>query len=326
LAALALFFLPALFSNDFEDMRIVQLIPLLAVLSALGLSQILDAIPPARRGVILLLFLGLSGGLDAYHLFRIYPRYSENHPGFYMNHKSEDFPRAFSLLECLSRKEGPGFILLNFNPDPYDQTLFVATYLFNAAENPSLDQAHWAAVLVNAHEQPALKHLFPEGRWVWLSEGLNRADGGFLLETIPLTPQNRVTLEHWTKADRALNELTYQVMQTGVNPDQSVMLRLLDQAYPLFQGDPLLESRYWRIRALHHLADNNLAGAIADYQNALTKGVPQAHLYDELGKLEWKEGKAKESERNFKAALACRPNLTDAAQNLQALETLKEKH
>jgi 4-amino-4-deoxy-L-arabinose transferase-like glycosyltransferase len=327
LAALALFLLPALFSNDFEDMRIVQLIPLLAVLAALGLQQILAVVPKARRALVLLLVLGLLGGLDAYHLLVVYPRIAGGDPVFFMKHKTPEFARAYTLLDGLNKKDGPGLILLNFNPDPYDQTLYVATYPFNAAENPCLERSgvKWAAVLANAHEQPALKSLFPGGRWVWLSEGLNRADGGFLLQNIPLTPQNRETLEKWTKANQALSGLTYQVMQTGVTPQQDGMLRALDHDYSLFQGDKLLESRYWRIRALHDLAGNNLNAAIKDYQNALVGGLHLAHLYDELGKLEWKAGDVKASEDDFMAALACHPNLTDAAQNLQALETLKKK-
>ena len=328
LAALALFLLPAVFSNDFEDMRIVQLIPLLSVLAAQGLHQILQAVPKARRGMVLLLVLGLSGGLDAYHLLGVYPRVAGGDPAFFMNHKTTEFSRVFPLLKEMSGQKGPGLILLNFNPDPYDQTLYVATYPFNAVENPGLNRsdAKWAAVLVNAHEQPALKHLFPQGKWGWLSEDLNRADGGFLLETVLLTPQNRQILERWTKADQALRQLTYLVMQAGVTPEQGPMLRVLERTYPLFQEDPLLESRYWRIRALHDLAGNNLKDAMKDYQNALVKGLPLAHLYDELGKLEWKAGKASDAEKYFKAALACRLNLTDAAQNLQTLETLKVKN
>ncbi len=327
LLSLFVYFLPAFLTNNFEMMRLTALIPPVILVCAIGIRNLLSLAPKDKRLTGFLLLLTCGCLLDSHHLFQVYGSQCEKGQDYFKDHKTPEFSKAHSLLEDQYKKAGPGLILFNFNPDPYDQTLFVATYGFNAAENPDLEPegAKWAAVLVNAHEQPALKQLFPEGQWVWLSEGLLRFDGGFMLDVIPLNPTNQGILERWWKADLSLNVITYQVMQNGVDPSQGPTLHVLDQAYPLFQSDPLLESRYWRIRALHDLAGNNLERAISDYQNALAKGRPQAELYDELGKLEWKAGKAKEAENAFKSALACRPNLTDAAQNLQALEIFKKK-
>jgi len=328
LLSLFVFFLPAFLTNNFEMMRLTALLPPIVLICALGARNLLTILPQNRRMVGFLFLLACSCLLDSHQLFQVYGGVWERTPGYFKAHKTTEFFRANPLLEDIHRKEGPGLILLNFNPDPYDQTLFVSSYAYNAAENPSLNPAFakWAAILANTHEQPALKRLFPDGQWVWLSEGLGRSDGGFLLEIIALTPKNQPTLDRWTKADLALNELTYQVMENGVDPVQGPMLRVLDQAYPLFRGDLLLESRYWRIRALHDLAGGDRPVAIQDYRYALSKGLPQAELYDELGKLEWKAGNAKEAEGAFQGALACRPNLTDAALNLQALENLNEIH
>ncbi len=56
----------------------------------------------------------------------------------------------------------------------------------------------------------------------------------------------------WVRADQSLKELTRLVMDFGVYPDQGPMLEALNKAiYPSFKGDPLLESRYWRITAIH---------------------------------------------------------------------------
>ncbi len=326
LLSLFIFFLPAFLTNNFELTRLAPLLPLLVLVCAQGASILLGLIPKGTRVWVLLVFLSCSCSVDAHHLFQIYPPYWAEHPAYYGDQKTPEFYRAYNLLKPISNLKGPGWILLNFNPDPYDQTLFVTSFQFNSAENPGLDpsRSQWAAILTNIHEQPSLKRMFPEGQWTWLSQGLNRSDGGFMLETLPLTSSNRAILNRWKIANQGFSELTYSMMDRGVVSDQNPLLHLMDKVYPIFQGDPLLESRYWRIRALHHLAGGNWAAATEDYQEALAKGVPQAQLYDELGKLEWKAGNKDEAEKNFKAAVACRLNLTDAQESLNVLESRKE--
>ncbi len=321
-AALVLFFLPAILTNNFEMMRLCQLTPLLLFVGALGAQFLLSR--SGKRGPLLLTILLLgSCSLDLYHLFSAVPRHGRENPAYYGDHKSVEFVKAYRLLNEKAAKEGPGQILLNFNPDPFDQTLFVGTYTFNSAENPGLDTANakWAAVLTNIHEEALFKKTFPEGNWIWLSEGRGKRDGGFILEMVPVTPQNAARLKRWAEADRSLNDLTYLVMELGLDPDQNQMLAVLDKAYPSFKGDPLLESRFWRIRALHELANDRTEEAILDEQKALERGAPMAHLYNEMGCLLFKEKNVAEAKKAFEKAIQCRPNCTDAAQNLKALTT-----
>ena len=327
LLSLFVSFLPAFLTNNFEMMRLTALLPILFMVCAIGARSLLGLLPQGKRLMALGLILTLSCLLDSRHLFQVYPSVWTQNPKYYDAHKTPEFFRAYNLLKPMAEEKGPGLLFLNFLPDPYDQTLYVATYSFNAAENPALNpgSAQWAALITNIHEQPSLKHLFPEGQWIWLSEGLNRSDGGLLLEMILITPKTQGTLEKWREADLSLSELTRQVMETGVDSNQNEMLEGLARAYPFFRGDPLLESRFRRIEALHHLAGGDNLSAMMDYRSAIDKGVPMAHLYDELAKVEWKSGDWKKSENDFKAALACRPNLTDAAQNLRALETIKKE-
>jgi hypothetical protein len=267
-----------------------------------------------------------SSSLDAFHLFNVYPRISDNNPAFYGAFKSPEWRRAYSLLKLQETQDGPGLILLNFNPDPYDQTLFVATYSFNSAENSHLNPAaaRWAAILTNIHEQPYLKKEFPEGRWNWLSDGLNRRDGGFLLEMVPVNAGNRERLTRWIRADQSLKDLTRLVMDLGVYPDQESMLEVLNKAYPFFKGDPLLESRYWRIMAIHQNAAGKQGEAIEDEKKAIALGYPMAHLYNELGCLLFEEKRMAESKKSFEEALLLKPNCTDAYSNLQNLNAGKQ--
>jgi tetratricopeptide (TPR) repeat protein len=306
-------------------MRMVQWIPILAVMTGFGIHYFLSRLPAgARTGAVVLLF-ALAIPLDLFHLFQVYPSdWPKNHRQ-YMEHRSVEFSRAYPLLEAAAKEKGSGWILLNSHPDPYDQTLYLATYRFNSAANPRLDPAgaQWAAILTNVHEEPFLKRSFPGATWTWLSEGLDRQDGGMMLEIIPLQADEKDRLAAWLKADRALKELTYRVMQKGVTGEQAGMLAVLEKAYPLFEGDRLLGSRYWRIMALHRLAGGDRVGAIRDEQKAVERGYPMAHLYNEMGCLLFQEHRVKEAERAFRKALTLKPNCTNAASNLEGLLSRK---
>lgn len=319
LLGLALFSLPALLTNNLEAMRLVLLLPLVLGVCAMGALSLLGFIPASRRLPLFLLLLGLSAALDARHLFQVHPRHWLEHPSYYGEHKSREFYKAYGVLEPLARKEGPGSILLNFHPDPYDQSLFVATHDMNASLRSSPSAPLWAAFLVNAHERPLLAERSLDGPWYWLSEGLGRRDGGSLLKVVQITSTNKELLGRWVKADGSLKELTRLVMEEGVNPDQGRMLRVLAEAYPNFKGDRFLESRYWRIMAMHHLAEGNRKEAIRDEEKAIERGYPMAHLYNEMGCLLFKEGHTAEAEKAFREALKRKLNLTDAASNLQNL-------
>jgi tetratricopeptide (TPR) repeat protein len=239
-------------------------------------------------------------------------------------YKTLEFEEAYSFLKPTAEAQGPGLIYLNFHPDPYDQTLFVATYPFNASENPRLkpSEAKWAAILTNIHEEPYLKKIFPDGKWTWLSDGLRRTDGGLMLEIVPISQANKNLLMKWANANQSLKELTRLVMEFGVNPDQNQMLGVLDKAYPLFQNDRLLESRYWRIRALHLFAAGRNAEGIENEKKAIELGYPMADLYNEEGCFLFKETRRDEAKKAFKKAIGLKPNCTDAAANLQVLDQM----
>jgi uncharacterized protein HemY len=111
-------------------------------------------------------------------------------------------------------------------------------------------------------------------------------------------------------------------MELGVDPDQRQMLAVLEKAYPLFKDDHFLESRYWRIMALHHAAEGKIAEAAEDDKKGIEKGLPMAHLYNEMGCLWFKENRWTEAKKAFKNTLILKPNFTNAAANLQSLDRL----
>lgn len=112
-------------------------------------------------------------------------------------------------------------------------------------------------------------------------------------------------------------------MELGVDPDQSRMLAILEGAYPLFQGDHLLESRYWRLWAIHQAAAGRTDQAIQGEEKAIHLGYPMGHLYNELGCLLFKENRLAESKETFEEALRLKPDCSNAAVNLQNLSVPK---
>jgi tetratricopeptide (TPR) repeat protein len=321
LLAFFLFFTPAFMTDNIEIMRLITLLPILILGSVAGLQFLLGAFTARRKVLFFLVLIFSSLLLDGIHLFQRYPQKWFQDPAYFGAHKSPEFFRSFSLLEDAAKRNGPGLIFLNFDPDPFDQTLRIATYEFNAGENPGLEssKAKWAGILGNIHEEPYLNKLFPNGRWGWLSVGLDRRDGGVLLDIVPIDDSNRDLFTRWLKADQALAELTDQVMELGVDPDQRAMLGVLDKGYPLFHGDPLLESRFWRIRAIHLCAKNEYGQAIEDEQKAVQKGHPMAHLFNEMGCMLYKQGRWGEARKAFQMALKSKPNASDASKNLEVL-------
>ena len=324
--AFALFCLPIFLTNNLEMMRLTPLVPLFVLICALGLHYLLLTFPSSKRLLVFAVVMASSYVLDGYHLFVQYPGHWSRHPAYYDHNKSLEYYRAYTLLKSRSLSGSKGLILLNGLPDTLDQSLFVATYSFNAAANPRLqvEDARWAAILTNIHERSYLTRDFPGGSWSWVSEGLNRADGGLLLGVIPINSGNRDRLLRWVQADRSLAPLTRLNVELGVDPDQSSFLEVLQKAYPFFEGDPLLESRYWRIAALHQCAMGDLAGGIADYQKAIQQGYPQAQLFNELGCLWYQRKDWTEAGRAFERAARSNPNFTGAEENLRNLLLLRQ--
>ncbi len=320
-AAMAVFSVPAFLTNNLEFTRLCGLVPFLAYVSALGVRELVAAFPPRKAAVVFSLFLTGSLLLDAHQLFQVYPEVQKSFPGYYGLHKSPEHEEAYVLLKPLAQKEGPGLLLLNGVPDPFDQTLFAASYSFNAAQNRQLNpqSASWAAILANIHEQPYLSKIFPGMEWKWLSEGLQREDGGLMLAVIPIDEASGDRIRRWAQADRSLEALTDSVMEFGVDPDQSRMLGILERAYPFFKGDRILESRYWRLWAIHQAAAGRMDLAVQGEEKAVRLGYPMAHLYNEWGCLLFKEGRPADSRKAFGEALRLNPNCTNAAVNLHNL-------
>ncbi len=334
---LPLFFLPAFLTNNLTDVREIQVLPLLTFAAALGCASLVERWKPRPTVVFLGLFLALSTALDVTHLMRFH--------GFMADllgkQKTAENAQAFQILNQVQRQSGPGLVLTSFSNDLYtfDRSLEVASYPFNAAENPRLSKADagWLAVVANAHYEPFLARRYPEAKFVWLSNVASAArddfNGGLMLMVVPLALGNRPALAAWVETDRRLNEIVAPVMGLPLARGRVEALSLLSRELPALPQDPFLRSCYWDLvysglswenRYDQEDAKAHLPGAVEALQRALKEGYPTAYFYNELGSCYALTGDYAKARWAFEEAVHSPLNLTPAAENLKILQSMRK--
>lgn len=316
------FFLPGALSQTFEPFRLLSILSVLLVVAALGFAR-LSLRPPAprmTRGALLLLAAAFA--LDLYQLAVPYPRVWNDPENWKINLKSIERYRAYVELKKIAAKEGPGLVLSDFVPGNGDQSLSLADDPFNASQNPRLpfESARWAGLLTNVHYQPFLKKRFPDGKAYYLSRGLSPVNGGWMLWVIPSLEgrERQAALRRWNKACRS-QQASIENYLAYVHGKPSFPIRVsLERTYPLFQGDPFLESCYGEKLADHFLkfGAGNHGEAIAALKTSLKKGYPAAHLYHLLGTLYWIDRDQVQARRAFQQAVEAPLDFTNSRQYL----------
>lgn len=315
------FYLPGFLTGGVEMFRILPMLPLLLGGAALGMSALLDSLKASWRWPVLGLLLLFSLVLDSHQLFRVYGDVW-THPDGWFASKSVDRLRAYSILDDLQKKSGPGIILCELVPDLYDQSLSLATYKYNVLQNPELNQTQprWAAVLANVHYQPCLAADFPEAQWVRLAGDMGWPDGGLMLGVIPLPCSHPDKLARLIQADKASQELIPIVYDDRDYKSRKPVTEKLASLRPFFEGDPFLEACFWEKMADNAYGDRDYESQVAALQRAIEKGYPAAHLYNDLGALYLRRSRFKEARDSFEKALHSRPNFTSAAAGLEMLD------
>ena len=322
ISAFLIFYSPGFLTGGVEMFRVLPLLPLLLAGVAWGLLALLEPLKPYFKWIVLVLVLILSLGLDAIHLFGFYHGVWTHPCDNWFASKSVERLRAYQILGAIQKQEGPGFVLSELVPDLYDQSLSIATYAFNVEQNKELniDQAKWAALLINIHYQPYLVRIFPEGKWYRLAPDMDRPDGGLMLAVFPFPSTHSEILNRWMGADRACHDLTPLVFDNRDYKSRKPVLEKLYSLYPLFEGDRFLESCFWEKIAENEYGDRNYDGQINAFKQAIEKGYPTAHLYNDLGALFFRHSRFPEARKSFERALKCSFNYTSAAAGLKALD------
>jgi tetratricopeptide (TPR) repeat protein len=321
LLAFWIFLLPGLWTGGIEMFRIVPVLPIVLGVAALGWASLVSSIKISRRSLAWALLFTASIGLDCFHLFGAYHSVWIQPRDNWFAVKSLERLRAYDSLQKLRAEAGPGYVVSELVPDLYDQSLELACFQFNAGRNPALasQRPRWTAVLTNIHYQPYLQKKFPEGKSIWLAGDAQRPDGGLMLEIIPLPTSNPSELARILTADFSMEGVVPLVFENrDFKPRRPVLEGLFDR-YGYFKGDPFLESCFWEKIAENDYGDRDAPAQIAALRNAVQKGIPAAHLFNDLGALYFRIGDLKEAQKAYRQALQCPFNHTSAAAGLRFL-------
>ncbi len=325
--AFFLFLLPGLLTADIVEMlRVIPLMPLLYLVSAVGFFDLWKEAVNLGRKAFLVFLMILSVGMNLYHLAKVRSADGPLTQKFsYQERVNEGYWAYRHLLEA-AQTQGPGLVFSDFLPLARDHALHVMSYPFNALLNPSLvsSQAKWAGLLTNVHYGAFLKKRFPDSQWFYVTPPKDPVggtdDGGSVVGIIPITPENRNTFNRWSKAHDYFNELSVEAENAMNNRElYAQQVAKLPGGYPLMEGDSFLESVYGEWVAQYHLGIN-LDLNISALERALQKGYPSANLYFKLGNFLAAQNRIPEAEKAFAGAAACPINHTQAAHYLQTLE------
>jgi len=284
LASLFLFLIPGLMARgDDEVFRYTQVFLLLILISALGFQSLLgglENLKNGRRFMTAILFLGLSGSLDFYHLNVPYHALWGTFNPYTRILKSLNHWRTYELLEKISHDEGAGSVLADLQPNFSDYTLATAVFPFDAARNPRIlpEKVKWVAIIVNVNYVPFLSTRFPQCQWFDLERNLPQTAQSQMLGVIPLNLSTRSILTQWIEADQKFQSVTTAMMY---HPAQQSLKPITDKIlenYPFFRGDPFLESCFWEKVAFQCVGTGDKPAALHAIDRGLKYGYPLPQL------------------------------------------------
>ncbi len=319
ICGLILFLLPAFLTGEVEMLRMILVLPFIFIYCALGLQNLLELVPPQRRMTFFLMLLIIVAFSDFYRMEITYRNFWKTDPTVSLRYtKSLQRWKAYEILQKQSEKFGPGIILTEFDPTPFDQTFTIATYPFNAARNPHLDyaKATWTGLITNVNYVPYLCHQIPSSRWFPLSVGLNTSMDNLVLGIIPVESNTSKRIYSWLQMEKNLWPITYALFQMPYGQLDPNISKMLLQCRSSINNDSFLESSLDEKQFIYDMSNHDTVNALKDMQRALTLGYPAAHIYNDLGVLWFTLGDYSNARESFKAALRAPLNHTQAALNL----------
>lgn len=326
--ALVLGLAPGLVSMNVETFRIAGALPILLCVTALGVLEATALLPKGRRAMVLASLLALSAGVDSWRVLRwqapLGPRDLEVN--------ARNLPLAdlgiVGILQRTADRHGPGAVMTEFRESAHDESTFVLTYGFNAAENPRIHQAPlWAGVVMDRHYRPFLEPRFPSAQWA----DLGRSDPfgpELALGIIPFRPEDQEVLGLWWAAHHYFRELSLALGSISEPRTYQKARALFEQVPPWVLKDPFLASCYWEKKA-QFFYDYDFKEHYEDQCDALRHaltGLPAFHLHFQLGCLLMRRAHWQEARKELKAALVQRPGDPSVTEALRVLEDLERKN
>jgi hypothetical protein len=272
--------LSGLLSRSIELYRVSPSFILFMAAATWGIFSLMPSKNKMNGLVLIILFLSVSSALDIYNFIYCYSDIRRSPPG--QQWRSVEYFNAYQTLRNLSEKTGPIDFFNEWNPDYFNKTLSVASYSFNALENPAIDQNHvlWAAFLIDVDFAPFLKKRFPHVEWRLLNPDLSDHDLHHLLGLflVPVSDIPPADLKNWLAAQRECDHLAFLVQDRNPIIPWSSFEKDFAQLADHYSSDPFLASVLWEKAAFCPLLDGNFQSAASDFQQAIRAGYPVPHL------------------------------------------------
>src|SRR5258708_426843 len=138
---------PGFISKEMEMFRIIPILPILLIIVTIGLNALISNFNSQWKIIFLSTFLFFSTSLDFYHLAVPYHQGCAQEFGRWTSYsKSAERWRAYHLLEKTFKEQGPGYLLSDFDPYPFDRSLVIASNPFNLENQTdgSMEKAKWS--------------------------------------------------------------------------------------------------------------------------------------------------------------------------------------
>ena len=320
--AFFILFLPGMLSADYVEFnRVIQVMPVVLLVTVLGFQQLIGALPNHKKWILIPLLLG-SVLLDMTQLLKP----AVNGPVWSLDFKKEILDENFSAYQIFNdeyAKNGPGLVFADFMPLTHGHSLHVTTYHFNAALNTKLNaaDAKWVGLMVNVHYESFLAKRFPGSIWKAVTPA-PPGEGGSVVGIIPITQKNAQILMRWNKVHQYFYQLNLQAENMYNDPKlyQSA-LQHFSEGYPLVQGDPFLESCFGEWVTQFHWGSDHQANIIL-MKRAIQAGYPCAHLYYKLGEFFLFRPPVTRGEGSFSKAMNCHPNETESVDWIQTIDQM----
>jgi len=210
-------------------------------------------------------------------------------------------------------------LFLDFLYCPLDQTLYMATFPYNAGMNPQFKstQATWAGFLTNINYEPFFKDRLPDIQWHIVNPRKDPWDGQLVLGVFELNASNRVLVDGWLRAEPVFHQLAENTYRLPQDETGERLVGPLMRGYPLVQGDRFLESAFWEAVYFSHCGDKKFQDAFRDLLMIFHNGYPAAHIYNEMGALLYSRGDLKNARTAFQKAVLLGGDHTEAPENLK---------
>ncbi len=307
----AVFMVPGLLTSGYEIFHNLLALPLLSLFCGVGVLVLLAGMPGKTHRPFLWLFLFVLPIFSAVQLTQSY------------DPAPTPQSKAFYFLNRTQVEMGPGLIFLDLQTDTEDQTLSLAIYSFNAAENPELDgaKARWAAVLTNDQNKLFLSERFSGTSWHWLSLDSFWRQGSLALVIFPIQTKNKA-MEQWLAADQMFHSITAELCLGTSSEISDEQLKYFLGMESKVWNDPFLESVFCE-KAVFYQRNRVMAPELLPLiQRAVEKGYPSAHLLAAEGLLLRDMGRFGEARKVLEKAVHSPGNQTTAADILKTIPAI----